>query len=299
MRSGSPCSRCGRPGGRPPPLRAEPSAGLARPPLRSGREVTPARPDPSVCERGARALRAPARSGAFRRLKGSGFECSPQAPPRRPSPSLRSGARASRSGQGPRPPPRSRPLHSPLSDKGALIRPGPRPPRLRAFGLDITELCATWGEHGHGQLKACGFGTTPRSGPPSRDPPAVHSDGSGLPSAPSRGLPIPPPAPARRRAFRCLRAAPPPAPPPPSSCSGSSPAASTARRLPPAKGCALGLSARPKTGSLARRLRRLRQTAESRGDRRRPGYNEPRRSTRCDTLSPWSTGKTRAGTSAA
>jgi len=76
----------------------------------------------------------------------------------------------------------------------------------------------------HRPLGVLAFGTTPRSGPPCRDPPAVPCDGSGLPSAPSRGLPIPPPgprpaaglplpargAPAGRRA----RAPAPPPPPP-------------------------------------------------------------------------------------
>ena len=135
MRSGSPCSRCGRPGGRPPPLRAEPSARLARPPLRSGREVTPARPGPSVCERGARALRAPARSGAFRRLKGSGFESSPQAPPRRPSPPCGRAHGPAAPGQG-RARPRGHvpcilrcPIRAPLSDL-ALGRRGSGPSAL-------------------------------------------------------------------------------------------------------------------------------------------------------------------------
>ena len=116
------------------------SIGPASAALRPRGHPRPPRPERLRARRSCPPSAGPERG--FSSAEGEWLRSSPQAPPRRPS--LR--ARASRSGQGPRPPPPSRPLHSPLSDKGALIRPGPRTPRLRACGLDITELCATWGE---------------------------------------------------------------------------------------------------------------------------------------------------------
>jgi hypothetical protein len=108
-----------------------PRALLARLPLRSRREVTPARPGPSFPARGRSRPPVPGPERGFSQGEARGFESSPQAPPRA---SVPAGTGQPLRGK-PRAGPRRHAACILRCPRMAILRPGPRPPAAPGFAL--------------------------------------------------------------------------------------------------------------------------------------------------------------------